>query len=419
MNFDLVVVGGGPAGMMAAGRAASLGLKVILLEKNNSLGIKLLITGKERCNITNSISDKKQFVTQYGPNGKFLFSAIFNFDSSSVINFFEALEVKTKIEADGRVFPKSDNSREVLDALRNYLISNKVVIKYGVKIKGINRNNNLVESIKLSNGTTVKAKYYLLATGGKSYPATGSTGDAYQWLKSLGHKIVEPKPSLTPIICEEKYINKIEGTSISSVKIDLLFNTKKLETFYGAIIFTANGLSGPAALNLSRHIDSNRAKKYQLQVDLIKEFSKSEFEKMLIADFHKDGKKQIKKVLAKYLPSKMIQVLLEEHSIDGVKNANSITLEERKVILEFFKSLKFNVSALQGFEKAIVTRGGVMLSEVDPKTMQSKIIDNLFFAGELLDIDGPTGGFNLQICWSTGYMAGQSIASRILKDKME
>jgi len=413
-KFDLAIIGGGPAGMMAAIQAGKQGAHVVLLEKNKYLGVKLLITGKGRCNITNAENNQKELIKKYGENGKFLFSTFSEFSNLDVIEFFNGLKLETKVERGNRVFPISDNAKDVLNALKKEMKKYNVEIKLNCEVKKIihrdfhmdNHMEKQVEKILLANDEEIIANNYLIATGGKSYPGTGSTGDGYKWLKELGHTIVEPKPALTPILIKENWIKKLEGLSLKNVEISI-WKGKKLDSRFGEALFTADGLSGPVILDMSKKIGENLTKNIILKIDFKPALTYPELDKRIQKDFAGEKNKQFKNSLDKLLPKKLIPIIIKLSKIDENKKVNEITKEERKNLLKLFKEFELNIKGLVGFEKAIVTSGGVNLKEIDPKTCQSKIISNLYLAGEILDIDGPTGGYNLQVAWSTGYLVGQ------------
>lgn len=411
-KYNLAVIGGGPAGMIAAGRAGEMRSRVILLEKNERLGMKLLITGKERCNITNAEEDFKKIINIYGPNGKFLYPALNKFSNKDVIDFFENHGIKTKIERGKRVFPISDNANDVLNCLKKYLKDNNVEVRFNSPVEKIvintkKYNSKKIEKIILKNGKEIVADKFVIATGGKSYPGTGSTGDAYKWLKKIGHTVIEPKPALTPIIVKEKIVRKLEGLSLKNVEISL-WEKRKLDSCFGEAIFTNNGLSGPIILNLSKKISENKSKDLKIKIDLKPALDYPILDKRILRDFENKKNSQFKNSLNKLLPKKLIPVIVELSGIKKDKQVNEVTKIERKRIIKLLKEFNLSVKGLVGFEKAIITSGGVNLKEVDPKTMKSKIIDNLYFAGEILDIDGPTGGYNLQVAWSTGYLVGEN-----------
>lgn len=408
-KYNLAVIGGGPAGMIAAGHAGELGSRVILLEKNNQLGTKLLITGKGRCNITNAEEDLKKIINAYSQNGKFLYSALNKFSNKDVVDFFAGYGLKTKIERGKRVFPVSDNTKDVASCLEKYLKKNNVEIKFNSEVEKIIINNNKkIEKIILKNGEEIIADNFLIATGGKSYPKTGSSGDAYKWLEKMGHKIIKPVPALTPIVVKEEIVKKLEGLSLKNVEISLWAN-KKLDSGFGEAIFTNNGLSGPIALNLSNTINKNNIKNLKIKIDFKPALDYPALDKRIQKDFAEQKNKQFKNSMDKLLPKKLIPVIVELSRIEENKKVNEVTKIERKKIIKLLKEFELSIKGLVGFAKAIITSGGVDLKEVDPRTMRSRIIDNLYFAGEILDIDGPTGGYNLQVAWSTGYLAGENI----------
>lgn len=409
-KYDLAIIGGGPAGLMAASRASMLGAKVILLEKNQQPGIKLLATGGGRCNITNYIEDYKLLAASLGKDGRFLLSAFSRFGASAVVNFFEALGLKTKIEKNNQVFPLSDKARDVLKILVDSIIDNGGEIKTNASVKEIIAAQGKIEKLILSSGQEISARNYVLATGGQSYPSTGSTGDGYKWLKSLGHNIIAPRPALTSINVQEKIIKNLEGLSLSKIEFRLFKDNKKFISVSGDIMFTASGLSGPASLNLSRYLD-NKFKNYRLELDFFPDLNDLELHKKLQQIFFAHGQKSLKNSLSELLPPKLIPVIIKLSQLEADKKVSAITKEERQALVNFLKNWSLAISGIGGFEKAMLTVGGLDLKEVDPKTMRSKIISNLFIAGELLNIDGPTGGYNLQICWSTGYVAGESAAN--------
>mgnify|MGYP001194188544 CR=1 FL=1 len=411
MKYDIAVIGGGPAGMMAAGRAGELRASVVLLEKNNKLGIKLLMTGGGRCNITNQAIESKSLVDIYGKNGKFLFSALSGLGVSEVIDFFQARGVKIKTEQNGRVFPVSNSANDILKCLKRYLVDSGVEVRLNSAVKELIVKNKKIEKIILTNGEEILADKYIICVGGKSYPASGSAGDGYAWLKKLGHEIVSPLPALAPIIVKNKIVRELEGLSLKNVEVALLKDNEKIITARGEMIFTSNGLSGPLSLNLSREIGRLLPQKMLLRIDFYPDHSRSELEEKVLADFRADNNKAFKNYLVKLLSPKLSVVILKLSGINPAKQVNSVSREERKKLIDLLKGFDLEVAATAGFDQSMVTAGGVKLSEIDPKTMKSKLISNLYLAGEVLDLDGPTGGYNLQICWSAGYRAGESAAT--------
>lgn len=405
MNYDLVVIGGGAAGMMAAGQAAKLGARTLLLEKNRQLGVKLLITGKGRCNITSAEEDMKTLIQVYGSKGKFLYAAFKAFSNFSVIDFFEKNRLPVKIERGQRVFPVSDQARDVVNCLSDFVSQAGVHVRLNASVMRILADEVGIQSVILHSGEEIRAKKFILATGGKSYPSTGSSGDAYSWMQKLGHKIIEPKPALTPIVVEEKWVEELAGLSLKNVEISL-WNDKKIASYFGEALFTHNGLSGPVVLNLSNQVDLKE--KQVLKIDFKPALDHQKLDLRIRKDFELQSSKLFKNSLNALLPKKIIPVFITLSGIPEDKKVAEISKQERKTLLRLFKEMTFCVKDLYGFEKAIVTAGGVDLKEINPKTMQSKRFENLYFAGELLDLDGPTGGYNLQVAWSTGYLAAQS-----------
>lgn len=412
MKYDLIVIGGGPAGMMAAGRAGELGSRVLLLEKNRSLGLKLLVTGKGRCNITNNTDDEKQLIEKFGPNGKFLFSSLHRFGVRAVIDFFEDRGVKTKIERGGRVFPVSDRAKDVLNALVSYLKESGVKIKANARVSGFIKQGGRISKVVLADGEELAADKFILATGGKSFPGTGSTGDAYSWLEKLGHKITSLRPALTSVVVKEGFIKDLEGLSLANVEISAYQGGKKFDSRFGEAVFTANGLSGPIILDMSKSIGQRLPGEVELKIDFKPALDFTVLDKRVQDDFYALSKKSFKNGLDELLPQKLVPTMISLSGIDPLKKVGTINREERKKILHLLKEFTLSIDSLSGYEHAIITSGGAELSQIDPKTMVSKVVDNLYLAGEILDLDGPTGGYNLQVAWSTGYAAGSAAAQK-------
>lgn len=392
--------------MMAAGRAAELGARVILIEKNKNLGKKLLITGNGRCNLTQAEFDDKKLVDALGKKGQFFFSALSAFGPRETMKFFEKRNLLLKIEQDRRVFPVSDRATDVLETLRNYLAEHKVNVLLGREILGFNLKNAEIESVESSAGT-IRANKFILCAGGKAYPATGSTGQGYEWVKKMGHNIIQPEPALVPVVLMESWIKDLQGLSLKNVRIDVFQEGKKAADRFGEVLFTHFGISGPIILDISRKVgELLKNGKVEIVLDLEPALDAGQLDVRLRNDFASNINKNFKNYLSNLLPRKLTQTIIKLSGIKGDKKINEVSREERKKLVSILKSLRMSVAGLQGFDQAIVTAGGIDLKEVDSKTMRSKIVKNLFFAGEILDLDGPTGGYNLQICWSTGFAAG-------------
>jgi predicted Rossmann fold flavoprotein len=414
MIYDAVIIGGGPAGMMAAGRAGERGARVLLLEKNNKLGVKLLATGHGRCNFTNALADKKETIGVYGQNHKFLFSAFNKFGVNDTINFFAKLGVAAKEEDRGRIFPKSDKAGDLRQALINYLKQAGVEIKLGAEVKKIEAHGKKIVKVILSDNNEILGQNFIISTGGKSYPEAGSTGDGYKWLKNLGHNIIPPRPALTPIIVKEPIVKNLEGLSLKNISLSLYQNNKKIISRGGEIIFTADGLSGPAIIDLSERVGALLPAAVFLKIDLKPDIELFELEKKMQNDFHELPGKMLKNYLTGLVPPKLVPVIIKLSHANEKKQLGAITKPERRTLALKLKEFTLEITGLKDFNKAMITAGGVDVKEVDPKTMRSRIYENLFLAGEVLDLDGPSGGYNLQICWSTGYAAGDSVVFKVM-----
>lgn len=405
MSKKIIVVGGGAAGMMAAIAAAEQGAQVTLLERNDTLGKKLGITGKGRCNLTNDCTEK-ELVTNMPGNGKFLFSAFHQMNSQQLQSFFQNLGVELKVERGKRVFPASDQASTILDALKKKLIQLDVEIRYGQRVQRLLHNQVSIQGV-----ATDKAMYYadcvILATGGASYPTTGSTGDGYALAQMVGHTIIKPRPALIPLELDTPYRKALQGLSLKNVTVSIRNESAKLKEEFGEMLFTHFGVSGPVVLSLSRVLlDWNRSQNRILSIDLKPALSFEQLDNRIQRDFQKNLNKQFKNSLNELLPLSMIPVILEESKISSDKPVHSVTKEERQRLVAILKNLQFNISGVRPLAEAIVTTGGVDTKEIEPKTMASKKLKGLFFSGELIDIDGYTGGFNLQAAFSSGYAAG-------------
>ena len=413
--MKVVVVGGGPAGIMAAISAASNGANVVLLEKNSSLGKKLLITGKGRCNITSSI-DISDFIKNIPGNGRFLYSAFQNYTNEDIINLMENNGVKVKEERGNRIFPVSDSAQSVLDAFIKELKKYKnIEIRTNIKVKKILIDDaGFVEGVSLENGEKILGGKVILATGGKSYPLTGSNGEGYEMAKSLGHTIENIRGSLVPLTAE-KLCQRMQGLSLRNVKMTLKDEEtqKKIYDDFGEMLFTHFGVSGPTILSSSSHLlrykdveAKLKSGKISLYIDLKPALAPEELDKRILRDFEEIKNKEFKNSLDKLLPKKMIDVVIDLSGIDPYKKVNEITKEERIRLVNLLKNFKIIITGFRPVEEAIVTAGGISIKEINPKTMESKLVNGLFFAGEIIDVDAYTGGFNLQIAYSTGYTAG-------------
>ncbi len=455
LTYDVVVIGGGPAGLMSACISAENGAKVLLLEKNEEMGKKLLISGGGRCNITNADPDKRKFVSKFGKKGDLLFSPLSVFGVQDTIQFFNNLGVKTKVEAGFRVFPESDNSSDVLEAFVQKAKKVGVEFKTSAEVmgfktlslpslrgssrsnpdsdsldcfaslakteemdSGLRRNDRKEEgndrgkisAVILKNGEEVVGKKFILATGGMSHPETGSTGDGFKWLTEIGHKVAKPNPSLVPIKISESWIGDFSGITLENVGISIWQNGTKSINKKGRVLFTHNGLSGPMILNMSKDIgDLLQYGEVKVAIDFYSGVGLDEMHENFNKLFKEHSNKKIKNLVLPEVPAKIFEKILELLEIDGEIEMHSIFREERFSLIEKLKKFELTVGGLLGFDKAIISSGGLDLSEVDFKTMGSKLYNNLFFAGDILDFDRPSGGFSLQLCWTTGYIAGKNI----------
>lgn len=404
----VIVVGGGPAGMMAAISASKKGHQVSLYEKNEKLGKKLYITGKGRCNITNS-SEEDVFFENIVSNKKFLYSGFNKFNNLDTISFFNEIGLITKIERGNRVFPESDKSSDVIMALRIHMEALNIEINYNSTVKELMVSNNKVIGIKTDK--EILADSVIVATGGMSYPLTGSTGDGYNFARLNGHKITKLNPSLVPLHVSEEYVKELMGLSLKNISVSILADKKKIYEDFGELVFTHFGLSGPVILSSSAYIIShmNKNKKIKLVIDLKPALSLEQLDDRILRDFNDNINKDFKNSLNKLLPAKIIDVIISLSNINPDKKVNEITKSERQNLVRILKNLEFNISRLADYNQAVITKGGVNVKEINPSTMESKLIKGLYFAGEVLDLDALTGGYNLQIAWTTGYIAGYVI----------
>ena len=423
----VIVIGGGPAGMMAALAAAQTGHEVLLLEKNEKLGKKLYITGKGRCNITNS-GDMENLFANVMTNSKFLYSAFYGYDNQMVIDFFESEGLALKNERGNRIFPVSDHSSDVINTLQRALKKAGVEVKLYTEVEKIlyeerpnvetldkKEPHQIVKGVQLKSGLvegkkTVMADAVIVATGGFSYQATGSTGDGYRFAREAGHTITELYPALVPFNTKEDYIKEMQGLALKNVTVRIFDGKKKLYEDFGEMLFTHFGVSGPLLLSASAGISPKfTSKELQMEIDLKPALDTEQLDKRILKDFEEAKNKQFKNSIGKLFPAKMIPVILELSEIDPDKKVNEITKEERAAFVKLIKAFPVTLTGLRDFREAIITKGGVKVGEINPSTMESKKVKNLYFCGEVLDLDALTGGYNLQIAWSTGHLAGVSV----------
>ncbi len=411
-TYDLIVIGAGPAGLIAAGRAAELGAKVLVIEKMKSAGRKLLITGKGRCNISNDAYQSSYFKNIF-PNGKYLKSAFGAFFSKEIINLLNSEGVETTVERGGRIFPTSNSALEVLNALMNWVKKRQVEIIYSSKVEKITTEKDAITGVSIIRKGEVEIIYgtaVIICTGGKSYPATGSTGDGYELARQLRHSIQPTRPALVPLVTSGSLAANLQGLSLKNVNASVWVNNKKVKDEFGEMLFTHYGLTGPIILTLSRLVVDEIDKKnnVRITIDLKPAMDENKLDARLIRDLASNGKKQIENIFKEWLPSKMIPVFLNYLKLDGKKQGHQMNSKERRKVMLLMKNLPFEVVDYRGYNEAIITAGGVRTSEIDGKTMQSKLIKNLFFAGEVMDLDANTGGYNLQIAYSTAWLAASS-----------
>lgn len=413
--MKVIIIGGGPAGMMAAISSAENGNEVLILEKMQSLGRKLLITGKGRCNITSSL-EIEQFIKNTPGNGMFLYSVYKQFTNQDIIDFLKEEGLEVKEERGNRVFPITDKAIDVLKCFTKRIKKLNIKVEYETKVEEILTEDNKVIGV-IANGKMINADKVILATGGKSYPLTGSTGDGYELVRKLGHSITEIKPSLVPLECYDKEMCKdLQGLSLRNVNIKFkdIENNKVIYDDFGEMLFTHFGVSGPTILSSSAHLvrykkieEKFKDKKIVLSIDFKPALLEEKLDERLLRDFNKQKNKEFKNSLGDLLPNKLIETIIEKSNINPNKKVNEITREERKNLVRLLKNFEIEISGFRPIEEAIITSGGINIKEINPKTMESKIIDGLYLAGEIIDVDSYTGGFNLQIAYSTGYVAGR------------
>ena len=403
----VIVIGGGAAGLMAAGFAAQNGAKVTVFEKMHRVGRKIMITGKGRCNLANEC-DVETFMQNVPVNNKFLYSAIYNFTPYDIIDFFNNLGLQTKTERGNRVYPISEKAVDVVDTMRNFALDNgaKIVNK---EVKSLLVENGVLKGIKAD--TDYYADSVIVATGGASYPLTGSTGDGYKFAKSVGHTVIPIKPSLVPLESDDKFCKDMQGLSLRNVALTVKNEDgKEIYKDFGEMLFTHFGISGPIVLSASCHMQNFDSHSYTAYIDLKPALSEEQLDLRIQKDFKENINKAVSNSFSKLLPKKMIPVMLKRWGVPFEKKCNSITKEERKNLVNLLKNFSVSISKPRPVSEAIITSGGVKVTEINPKTMESKLMPNLYFAGEVIDVDAYTGGFNLIIAWATGRLSGESAA---------
>ncbi len=411
-QYDVIVIGGGPAGLFAAGFAARQGAGVLLLEKNRRCGAKILITGKGRCNVTYDEQDPRKFVEHFGRNGRALLTALYAFGVAETVEFFAGHGVPLKVERGGRIFPESGLAEDVQKALVDFVRGEGVEIRTGCEVKGLLVDAERVREIETSDGNFAADKV-ILATGGLSYPETGCTGDGYAWAQDCGHQLVKPGPALMPVKLKENWTSEVSRFNLKNVRITLFVDGKQVDERFGEAFFTRSGIGGPIVLDLSSRIrDALKQGKVKLQLDFKPAVVAELFDKRLQRELAEHSNLDFGNSLGKLLPRDLIPIFVRLAGIDPAKKCHSVTRTERQRLLKLFKEMDLEVTGCAGFRRAIITSGGVSLKDIDMRSMRSKKISNLFFAGEIVDLDGPTGGFNLQVCWSTGYLAGLKAAEK-------
>ena len=413
MTRKVLVAGGGASGIMAAARAGECGAKVSLLEKMPRLGSKILLSGKGRCNFSNT-ADLREFIAAFGPEGKFLYGAFSQFFRPDLLDLFERLGLKAEVERGGRIFPASNRAPDVMKALKRYLQQGKVEVELNSAINQVEVQKGKVARVHLRTGETVEGQACILATGGLSYPDTGSSGDGYEIAKRLGHTIVPLRPALVPLEVGEGWVTELQGLTLRNVKASLFSAQKekrKLGEEFGELLFTHFGVSGPIILKLSRLISRSQTRgKLTLSLNLKPALGPEQLDRRLIRDLAKYHRRQFKHCLVDLLPQKLVAVLVRLSEIPPEKPGHSITAQERARLGNLLSNVPLTILRTRPIEEAVVTAGGVELAEVNPKTLESRIISGLYFCGEVLNLDGPTGGYNLQAAFSTGYLAGQMAA---------
>ena len=404
----VVVIGGGASGLMAGAESAKLGNDVTIIEKMPRPARKVLISGKGRCNVTNACFELNELISNVPKNPRFLYSAFSNFMPYDMIAFLQDMGVETKIERGNRVFPVSDKAVDIVDALvNNAKMSGAKIIN--ATAKGFDFDGKKINGVIFENDEVIECDSVAICTGGKSYPATGSTGDGYILARSVGHTVTKITPALVPLVSSNNFIPKLQGLSLKNISIKLLKDDKSIYTDFGEMLFTHFGVSGPVILSASSHIRDIKNGKYKIVIDLKPALDETMLDKRILRDFSNEGNKDFINSLSALLPKKIIPVIVNLSGIEPSRKVNSITKEERRNLVHLMKNFEINITDFYSIDAAIVTSGGVDVKEIDPKTMKSKIVENLYFAGEVIDVDAYTGGFNLQIAFSTGVLCGQNM----------
>lgn len=417
-EYELIVVGAGAAGMMAAVSAAQNGIpgeKILVLERNEKPGKKIYITGKGRCNLTNACEMEELFLN-VPRQAKFLYSAFYTFGNEQVIEFFERAGMKTKVERGNRVFPASDHASDVIGALKRMMDRLNIHVEYHARVCELSVKDGAISGVKLEDGRCYDTKRVVIATGGKSYPSTGSTGDGYTLAQALGHTVTELRPALVPFNVAEEDVRSMQGLAPKNVRVQIFDPTRPKKVLFedfGEMLFTHFGVSGPLMLSASSVVNDEIAKgDLTLLIDWKPALSEEQLDKRLLKEFEENQNRQFKNALNGLAPAKLLPVFMKRSGIPEEKKVNEITREERKTLIRCLKAFSVTLTGLRDFNEAIITRGGISLKEVNPSTMESKLVPGLYFAGEVLDLDAFTGGFNLQIAWSTGYLAGLCVAEQ-------
>ena len=418
-RYDVCVIGGGPAGMMAAGRAAELGASVILIEKNEGLGKKLLVTGGGRCNVTNDTPDVRAFLAKLKGKGKFLFSAFAQHAVADSLDFFHKAGMETKVENEGRVFPVSDSARSVYDVLLAYMKRHRFEVATGVSAKGFHVRDGQIVGLNISGvgAQTVVADSYVMATGGTSAPETGSTGEGFRWLAAAGHTIVEPDAALVPIKIAEKWVRDLSGVSNQNARLSIYENGKRASSAVGRMVFAHFGISGPLVLNFSKEVRealqyAQPGDRIELSLDIMPDLDPAALDQKVLAAFKDNQNKKLKNALKDLVAPATAPTVIKLAKLDAEKEVNLVTREQRLGLVKLLKDMRMTPTGFLGKEKAIVASGGVKLEEVDFRTMQSRLVSNLYLVGDVLDIERPSGGYSLQLCWTTGWVAGSHAARK-------